>query len=304
MAHAFVGNTCPGVYQINDSKFVIGTATERKRPVKGAKRVAGICTDLWWFSIVDYDQFVSRSGREPGEYEEVVSVKPGVYRFRHRYHQVDDDDYRNPQIYTYIDRVRKPDPVVDFQAEWMKLNFTVGQIIWGKLNGKYKDLYIAEGKQPDMDSIMRAADQILCVGGGGGDYHPNGWIGYDPDLKSDCPDIEIPIFTKKYRWYPWSNSGRIPVYAGVGKDLFASDKKPQPHIHINQSFLALACNICQCIVRYGCESYSRSSNKDAKIAQREEAATRKLALKSLKGFAKKYPDQFPDYCRDLLKEKA
>lgn len=35
MAHAFVGNTCPGVYKVSDRKFVIGCATERKKPVKG-----------------------------------------------------------------------------------------------------------------------------------------------------------------------------------------------------------------------------------------------------------------------------
>lgn len=311
MAHAMVLSTCPSMYKVSDRKFVIGVGTERNRPVKGARQVASICTDLWWYSIVDYDQFVARAGREPqGTWEQIVKVEPGVYRFRHRFHQVNDEDPR-PQIYTHIDRVRKPDPVVDFQAEWMKQNFTAGQIIWGKLNGKYGDLYTEDvdgSKVADVDAIMHAADTIMCTSGAGGDYHPNGWIGYDPELKPDCPALEIPIFTKKYRWYPWSESSRIPIFAGIGRDIFDSDKKKPVAPYLNPSFLALACNICQCIVRYGSVSMYRDSQgskaEGKKVGEREEARVRKLALRSLKAYAKKYPDQFPEYCRELLKEKA
>jgi hypothetical protein len=47
-----------------------------------------------------------------------------------------------------------------------------------------------------------------------------------------------------------------------------------------------------------------SKAEGKKVGEREEARVRKLALRSLKAYAKKYPDQFPEYCRELLKEKA
>lgn len=291
MAHAFVGNTCPDMYKVKDGEFVIGISTERKRPVKGCRHVASICTDLWWFSIVDYDQFVVRSGREPGKYEEVVDVKPGVYRFRHRYHQVDQDDYRNPQIYTYVDWVRKPDDVVDFQAQYMTQNFTAGQIICSMLNSDYKDLYLEDihgKKKSKIDSIMSAANQLMCVIGNGSEYHPSGWVGFDSDLKMDTPDMDIPIFTKSYSWYPWSTYSNISNFA-------------ERDIYMNPSFLALACNICQSIVRYGAKSvYDKT---DVEYAKKDAKNSRNCALASLKKFASKYPEHFPEYCRDLLKLK-
>jgi hypothetical protein len=299
MAHAFVSNTCPGVYKVSDRKFVIGCGTQRNRPVKGSRRVAGICTDLWWYSIVDYDQFKARAKREPDtRYEEIVKCEPGLYRFRHQYHLTDRDDYTHPVIYTFVDRVKKPAPVVDYEAEYMKLDFTAGQIMRALIHGDHKDYYTDDGARADIDTIFFAADRMMCTAGTGRDYHPNGWFGNNPDLKMDAPDMEIPKFKKKWRWYPWSEHSLIPQAAGVGKDLF--NDKVKPDIHLNPSFLALAINICQCIIRCGSESVY---DNDKKHAKQDEANARKWALKSLKGFANKYPDQFPEDCRELLKLK-
>lgn len=140
MAHMNVGNTCPGMFRINDGSFVIGTV-RKQNPVKGSRCVAGICTDLWWYSIADYDQFLIRAKRKPNNDEQIVICKPGVYRFKHQYHLVRDNCYNRADVYSFIDWVRKPDPVRDFQGEWMSLNFTAGQILRDKLKGEYGDLY-------------------------------------------------------------------------------------------------------------------------------------------------------------------
>lgn len=62
--------------------------TEDEYSVPG-ERVAGICTDLWWYSIVDYNDYIRRTGEEPGKWCYIVDVKPGTYRVTHRYHLLD-----------------------------------------------------------------------------------------------------------------------------------------------------------------------------------------------------------------------
>ncbi len=74
MAHAFVGNTCPGLFKINNKYYTIAQ-TDKSRCL------AGIVTDLWWYSIVDADEYTRRGGNI--EDVHVVKVPPGVYEFHH-----------------------------------------------------------------------------------------------------------------------------------------------------------------------------------------------------------------------------
>ena len=94
MAHGFIGNTCPGVYRVDENTLTISKircddeldACEDEFP---GEPVAGICTDLWWYSIVDYDNFVKRAGKIPDNKRcDVISVKPGVYKITHRFHLI------------------------------------------------------------------------------------------------------------------------------------------------------------------------------------------------------------------------
>jgi len=79
--------------------------------VDGARSVAHICTDLWWYSLCDLDDLLSIGGGKVPEDVTVVSVEPGVYRVRHRYHLLDREDCRAALVFARIDRIRKPDPV-------------------------------------------------------------------------------------------------------------------------------------------------------------------------------------------------
>ncbi|MFX8653186.1 hypothetical protein ABTM19_20885, partial [Acinetobacter baumannii] len=74
MAHCCVGNSCPAMYECRDgrraadSHFVIGTTSSRGKAPRfhsddRVHRVAGICTDLWLYSICDADEFVKRAGK-------------------------------------------------------------------------------------------------------------------------------------------------------------------------------------------------------------------------------------------------
>jgi hypothetical protein len=280
MAHAFISNTCAGVYKVNDKKFEIGCGLKKR------KRVGGICTDLWWYSIVDYDDFVKRVGdpKKANMMIDVVKCKPGVYRFRHQFHLT--YETKN-ELFTKIDWVRNPDPVKDYKADYAALNFTAGQIVansverWRSYDSK---------KKSKASFVQRAVDHIMCTLGSGYEYHPNGWLGEDPDLKTDAPEIRIPVFMKKYNWYPLSDHSFIVRAAGVGKDFGFEDAKMED-IKLNDSFLRLAFNVLHCIAKYGVEEHS--GRKHAKT-------TIMYAKKALKGLVKKYETKVPKYVKDYF----
>ena len=117
-AYAFVGNSCPGMYKTGENTFTISCGgydekTEEDIEPEGV-RVAGIITDLWWYAIVDVDEF-ERRGCEGQRGIDRVQVEPGVYRFTHFQH-LDHDENDQPFIYTLIEWVRPPEPVRDYQT--------------------------------------------------------------------------------------------------------------------------------------------------------------------------------------------
>lgn len=99
MFHCFVGNTCPGIYKFPDGRVVIGSYpdevynkdTEEYEPVDhGVDQysVGSICTDLWWFSAMDHDEYVKRGGdfeKRGWVTPDVVEVEPGRYKLTSYY---------------------------------------------------------------------------------------------------------------------------------------------------------------------------------------------------------------------------
>lgn len=284
MAHAFVGNTCPSVYRIRKDKFVIGVNNGRKNPVKGARTVASVCTDLWWYSIVDYNDFVSRMKSEPGKYrEDVVECKPGVYRFKHVYHLQDRNDYENPQVFTEIDWVREPDTVVDHKAHYDNLNLTAGQIIADSMIGWKRNWRDESDDKSEVAGIQFCIDHVMCVNGNGYDYHKNGFLVYNPDLNNDSPSIKIPVLAGKYHWYPFSEDSFIMKAALGGKNWYHDEE-----IVLNESFVDLAFNVLHCISKYGVLERPGWGNQENII---------KLAKKGLDGLVERYPKLIPDYVK-------
>lgn len=132
-AYAFVGNSCPGIYRVKGrNKFVVASGApdlpDGEPIYYDGDRVASICTDLWWYSLADYDEFIRRGGEIDDQHvglggHDVIDVKPGVYRFQHFFHKIKsepakDDPYRNLREirgvvtpYSEFEWVRKPDPV-------------------------------------------------------------------------------------------------------------------------------------------------------------------------------------------------
>ena len=251
-AYGFVGNSFPGVYQTKPNTFIIAGSGE-EGPPPGAE-VASICTDLRWYSVVDHDEFKRRGCERKYRDAQLVLTKPGVYRFTH--YNTRFAGYKKPHIYAKIEWVRKPDPVKDYASEWAKQNFTAGQVIARNI-AMYPTLFGGP------DGVRQAAEHIFCVTGGGGDWHENGFVLYDPETSSRQEEVSIPLFDEAYNWCPMRQHSNLCRAAGIG-DF---------EIMLNPSFLALAYNVANCIIKHG----STGNSENVKIAKR-----------CVKGLNKKY----------------
>ena len=93
MFHFFVGNTCPSVFQKGNS-IIIGNFSDEKDDLAPEEytNVDSVCTDLWWVSIADYDEYINRGGKINEKYNDVfiVEVEPGRYKLKSMYHDQDD----------------------------------------------------------------------------------------------------------------------------------------------------------------------------------------------------------------------
>lgn len=83
--HAYVGNTCPGVYQ--DESGIIRIACEVPDKVGDTERfgkcMGGICTDLWWFSAMDTATFLKAklaTSESVSDIGATIPVTPGKYK--------------------------------------------------------------------------------------------------------------------------------------------------------------------------------------------------------------------------------
>jgi len=87
-AYGPVGNSCPGLYRVGPDEYVIASPEydEDENPsLPDSDRLAAICTDLWAYSIADFEHWKSRGGdpAKLGWSDNVVDVPPGTYRFVH-----------------------------------------------------------------------------------------------------------------------------------------------------------------------------------------------------------------------------
>lgn len=253
MSHAFVGNTCPSVYQLGKGVYKISNAPSTEMwngkkyvdidpplPFDG-KQVAGICTDLWWYSICDQAEFkrrCKRFGVKQAEFNaEVINVKPGVYRFRHN----DFVEQGGPGevVYTQFEWVREPDPVKNYLESYEQVEVNPHAYVqamtwrWPTLYGNGKKT-VWENLQPEDRSRawMLVTDSVLCLIGGGIKWHERGF----PCAKVDAsiPDVEPPAFRSQQHWYPFSRP-----YGG----LFAPKLSP--------SFAKLAFRVLESVISFG-----------------------------------------------------
>jgi hypothetical protein len=106
-AYGPVGNSCPGLWRTGEDTYEIVSGVWDEEwadeddeppasPRKPEDKLASICTDLWAYSIADYDDWVAKGGDlkevERGHVN-VADIEPGVYEFTHHTGEKDFDHW-------------------------------------------------------------------------------------------------------------------------------------------------------------------------------------------------------------------
>jgi hypothetical protein len=79
-----VGNSCPSLLKIGADRYAIARYDDEEPAIEG-EQLGWVCTDIWAYSIADFDDWVSKGG-DPENVPHgatVIAVRPGVYRFTH-----------------------------------------------------------------------------------------------------------------------------------------------------------------------------------------------------------------------------
>lgn len=332
MAHGFVGNTCPRIYKENETSISISASPlenkwdedskkyidrddeEVKKETPSGEDVGGICTDLWWYSVVDYNDFRVRflnTGGTLKAFKEfvkrsctVVDVTPGVFTVQHFFVHKDETLVGEPLHYAKITWSRQAEKL-NLYEKYKNMSRTIGQCYlvavreYPTLHGFTEDdfsknLTLAECAQKLLSfpsdriehSFYRFLDHTFCTLGGGVEWHRNGW-GSGIEIPEETPDFPMPILTQKYSWYPMCRKYCVLYLCSLNKKINGEK------ISFNESFLAAAYNVIHNILRYGTKARSKT----------EEKEQIEIARESLKGLASRYPSTVPDYCLDLLDQK-
>lgn len=311
MSHAYVGNSCPQVYLCEEGKYKIANQPDREEwneetkewvevevdPPYSGERVTGICTDLWWYSICDLEEYQRRCvkfGEDIREGITILHVKPGVYRFRHN-EDASSIPYGNGEVvYTTFEWVRDPDPVRDYLAQYEDVDVNPHAYVqaqakrWPTLYGRTKndlqETAIPWESMTEEDRIhawQRVADHIFCVIGGGTDWHEKGF----PKAKTDpnVPDIEPPSFRKQHHWYSLSEN-----YGGMWEPKFVAP-----------SFAKLMFRVLESIISFGTDVNDGSHSREVYHVRKRML----LAVRRYRELMVLYPEQAdPEYVWWLTQE--
>ncbi|MFI0742827.1 hypothetical protein ACH4PU_32800 [Streptomyces sp. NPDC021100] len=107
-----VGNSCPGLYREGENSYVIASPVLDENDVPSLPekdRLAHIVTDVWAYSIADFEDWKSKGGasgtRLLGDYT-VVDVAPGTYKFTLHSGERGFDRYAaDTVVFAHIERV-------------------------------------------------------------------------------------------------------------------------------------------------------------------------------------------------------
>lgn len=111
-AYGPVGNSCPGLYRVGEDRYVIASPEydEDENPsLPESDLLAAVCTDLWAYSIADFEHWKGRGGdpAKLGWSDTVVDVPPGTYRFvHHSGERTFDRDAAGTVVFADVERIK------------------------------------------------------------------------------------------------------------------------------------------------------------------------------------------------------
>ena len=120
VSHGFCGNSCPGIYQRGKANTyeIANYITQEDKDAdpeynfdahyftkpKNANSVGGIVTDLWWYTLVDYDR-LKEIVDKPKECGKILEVPKGTYLFESTY---PDDELFPKSLYCKFRLLARP----------------------------------------------------------------------------------------------------------------------------------------------------------------------------------------------------
>lgn len=195
LLHGYVGNSCPSVY-LDQDKIYIGHNGKKpgdKMPLIPGRKVGSVTTELWWYSIADYDEFVRRGGNPKDPSFFTIKVSPGRYVLRHKlcHH----GGWENsPFVYATIEKRKSPPQRATLPEEgvaeqvskllppgssaYVQVSYAPksfggspgaerrinGYEIWGSLNSP-KESYSVIVKESDLKHPKRLVKKIMARAG-------------------------------------------------------------------------------------------------------------------------------------------
>lgn len=90
MLHGFVGNSCPGLYLNKELGSIhIGVDYDQESEdyiiPDGFKQVTSICTDLWWYSIMDVEVMKELDKDFDKHQWNIIEIPAGTWKLTHKY---------------------------------------------------------------------------------------------------------------------------------------------------------------------------------------------------------------------------
>jgi hypothetical protein len=111
VGHGYCGNSCPGVYVSKDRKEILvantgyDSETDEELPsFPGYRKVGSVCTDLWWWTIVDESVAAAKAvelGTATRE-QDATAVQPGLWKVSQQGHLEDRDDLSTSTVYARL----------------------------------------------------------------------------------------------------------------------------------------------------------------------------------------------------------
>jgi hypothetical protein len=309
VAMGFVGNSSPSLYK-NKDKIVIGN--KRGKMPGWGKKVAGVCTDLWWYSIADAEEFKRRLAHYTPDItlddwlkqwsHNSVKVRPGVYRIRW---YSDHSQSNKSDLFAEMEWIREPDPVTDHLAVHKSERLTAlecciqSALNWPTLHlperdrnsDDYYDRLSWEETTPEQKqwALARAANSFMCELSGA-EWHENGHplMTVSKEAKrlarEISPDGVVPLFTEQCGWYPFSEG-----YGGLARAAdIQNNYRSSPTIHLNETFVKLALNVAGNYLRFPPKPELNSEAWPPFYRKDEVRNRMKLALSAYRALRKKY----------------
>lgn len=110
-AYGPVGNSCPSLICTGEGKYVIVSPSEDEDEDILGNKLAWVCTDLWAYSIADYQEWLDRGGdlSKLGWSDNVIDFPNGVYEFTHhsgeKQFMKNEDNWYSSLVFAHIRKV-------------------------------------------------------------------------------------------------------------------------------------------------------------------------------------------------------